>query len=54
MHDSGTIIKNIDELWDRVQEEWNKIPQEFIDSLYITMPQRIKDLIHAKGGYITW
>lgn len=53
VHDSGTIIKNIDELWDWVQVEWNKIPQEFIDSLYTTMPQPIKDLIRAKGGYIT-
>ena len=41
-------LKGILELWDRVEEEWNKIPcQNLIES----MPRHIEAVLKAKGGY---
>jgi DDE superfamily endonuclease len=43
--------KGIQELWERVQEEWEKIPKEECVNLINSMPRRIKAVLKAKGGH---
>jgi transposase len=43
--------KGILELWDRVEEEWNKIEPEVCQNLIESMPRRVEAVIKAKGGY---
>lgn len=43
--------KNQDELWEAIQEEWYAIPTEIIEHLYASLPQRMSDVIDAKGWY---
>jgi hypothetical protein len=43
--------KGILELWDRVEEEWNKIPPEVCQNLTESMPRSIEALLKAKGGH---
>ena len=42
---------NIDELWERVQDEWMKIPKQTCINLIESMPGRISAMLRAKGGY---
>jgi transposase len=42
--------KNLDELWVALQEEWEKIEVEFINSLVESMPNRVEAVLKAKGG----
>jgi transposase len=39
------------ELWERVEEEWNKIEAEVCQNLIESMPRRVAALLKAKGGY---
>ena len=41
----------IHELWERIQEEWEKIPAEECQKLIESMPRRIEAVIKVKGGY---
>lgn len=41
---------SIHDLWEYVQEEWEKIPLEHIQRLYESMPSRVQAVIKAKGG----
>ena len=41
----------IHELWDRIQEDWEKISVEECQKLIESMPRRIKAVLKAKGGY---
>jgi hypothetical protein len=41
----------MEELWRRIEEEWNKIPAEVCQKLIESMPRRIEAVIEAKGGY---
>ena len=43
--------KGVHELWERVVEEWNKIPPETCQNLIESMPRRIQAVIKAKGGH---
>ncbi len=43
--------KGMHELWERVETEWSKIPQEVCEGLVESMPQRIEEVLKAKGGY---
>jgi transposase len=43
--------KNIDELWELVLQEWEKIPADYIKSLYESMPSRVQAVLEAKGGH---
>lgn len=45
------LPRNQDELWDALQEEWYKIPMDFIAKLYDSMTDPIDALIKAKGGH---
>ncbi len=39
------------ELWDRVDNEWNKIPPQVCINLIESMPRHIGAVLKAKGGY---
>ena len=43
--------KGVHELWDRVAEEWNKIPPEVCQTLIESMPRRMEAVMKAKGGH---
>ena len=43
--------KSMLELWERVQEEWEKIPKETCLELIRSMPRRVAAVLKAKGGY---
>ncbi|KAI5892093.1 uncharacterized protein SCHCODRAFT_02468255, partial [Schizophyllum commune H4-8] len=40
-----------DEWWKAVQEEWKRIPQHYIDSLYDSIPRRLAAVCEAQGYY---
>jgi len=39
------------ELWERVEEEWNKIDAVVCQNLIESMPRRVEAVLKAKGGY---
>jgi RNAse (barnase) inhibitor barstar len=41
--------KNLDQLWDVLQEEWKKIGVDFINGLISSMPQRAEAVYRVKG-----
>src|SRR5271157_145686 len=43
--------KGVHELWERVQVEWNKIPEDVCFKLVRSMRRRVKAVDKAKGGY---
>lgn len=43
--------KGMLELWDRVEEQWNKIEAGVCQNLIESMPSRIEAVLEAKGGY---
>lgn len=46
--------QNIDEMWTAVNLAWEDIPQESIQKLISTMPNRMEAVIAAKGGSTRW
>ncbi|CAK5267780.1 unnamed protein product [Mycena citricolor] len=44
------LPSNVEQLWTALQEEWARIDEGYIESLYDSMPRRIRALIAAKGG----
>ena len=42
------------ELWERVQDQWNKIDKDVYLKLIESMPDRIRAVIKSKGGYIKY
>jgi len=44
----------IEELWDRVQQEWLLISKRTVLGLIDSMPRRIRAVIRAKGGHIKY
>jgi hypothetical protein len=42
---------SIDELWERVEAEWEKIPAQVCIDLIESMPRRVAAVLKAKGGY---
>ena len=45
------VPNGILQLWERVQEEWEKIELEVCQNLIESMPRRMEAVIRAKGGY---
>jgi len=43
--------KTMDDLWERVQEVWTKIPIDYIQKLYESMPRRMEEVVRNRGGY---
>jgi transposase len=46
--------ENPDELWELIKEEWNKIDQETIRKLYLSMTKRVHGVYNSKGGYVKY
>jgi RNAse (barnase) inhibitor barstar len=46
--------KDLDDLWDRVQDIWNMIPVEYLRGLYESMPKRMQSLYRNRGGRIAY
>ncbi len=49
-----TKPSNKGELWQRIEEQWEMFTADDCRSLIDTMPQRIRDVIKAKGGPTRW
>ena len=47
----GIRPRNIDELKAIIQLIWNYVPQDYIRRLYDSIPERLNQVIKAKGGY---
>ena len=47
-------IHTQDQLWDAIQKVWVEMDIEFIHTLINSMPERINDVINARGGYTRW
>ncbi|KAL1917119.1 uncharacterized protein VTP21DRAFT_4775 [Calcarisporiella thermophila] len=45
------LPKNKNELWERVEKEWESIDVEFVSKLYASMPERVRAVYSAKGGH---
>ena len=43
--------KGIGDLWERVTEIWNRIPVSVCTKLIQSMPDRVAEVLRAKGGY---
>ena len=43
-------LSNSTELWNVLQEEWNKISPEYVRNLYESLPRRVEAVYSAKGG----
>ncbi|GFW01499.1 transposable element Tcb1 transposase [Trichonephila clavipes] len=41
---------NLNELEARLQQIWNEMPQDIIQNLYASMPDRIASYIRSRGG----
>jgi transposase-like protein len=45
---------NVAQLADRIQHEWNSIPQETVQHLIQDMPQRLAECIDKRGGHTSY
>ncbi|KAL1914101.1 uncharacterized protein VTP21DRAFT_1502 [Calcarisporiella thermophila] len=43
------LPKNKDELWERIEKEWESIDVEFVSKLYASMPERVRAWHICKG-----
>jgi hypothetical protein len=43
--------REILELWERIEGEWNKIDAKVCQNLIESMPRRVAAVLKAKGGY---
>jgi len=41
-------------LWEQIQTVWNEIPQDFCAKLITSMPERVQDVIKARGFNTRW
>ena len=44
------LPQNLDELWEALKEEWENIDQGYIDSLYASLLNQVRELLKANGG----
>ena len=49
-----TRVHSQDQLWEAIQKIWVEMDDEFLTTLINSMPDRIEDVIKAKGGYTRW
>ena len=42
---------SMEQLWKRVEKEWNEIPAQVCQGLIVSMPRRINEVVKAEGGY---
>ena len=43
--------KGMEELWQRVEKEWDAIPASECQKLIESMPRRVAAVLKARGGY---
>ncbi|KAH9921054.1 uncharacterized protein B0H18DRAFT_880556, partial [Fomitopsis serialis] len=41
---------SVDQLWEVLQEEWSRISLGVVQKLYVSMPNRVAELMSAWGG----
>ena len=46
-----TPPSGLQELWERCEKEWERIPKEVCQNLIESMPRRVEAVLKAKGGY---
>src|SRR6201991_4608073 len=51
LHKYPVPPSSLHQLWDRLVEQWNKIPTEVCQNLIKSMPRRCRAVINAKGGH---
>ena len=51
---NGRQFQNAQQLSDAVVHSWYRMPQEQLDNLIVTMPNRIFEVIEAHGGATTY
>ena len=44
-------VRGVQELWERVKEQWDRIVKEECHKLIESMPNRVEAVYNAKGGY---
>jgi hypothetical protein len=54
LNEYETEPNGIQELWERVEKEWNAIPTQICLDLIESMPRRIAAVSKARGGYTTY
>jgi transposase len=47
-------IKNISQMKEALQAEWDKIPESKFNELVASMPDRIQAVLQAHGGHTRW
>jgi len=47
-------VHNQEQLWEAIQDIWVEIDDDYLTRLIESMPERINDVINAKGGYTRW
>jgi transposase len=47
-------ITSKDDLWEKLQDVWKGVELDFCVKLIETMPERVRDVLKAKGGYTRW
>lgn len=50
----STRIENANDLWEELQDIWNTIDPDVCIKLIETMPDRVRDVLKAHGGYTRW
>lgn len=51
LHSYPTPPSSLHQIWERLAEEWNKIPPETCQNLIMSMPRRLQAVIKQKGGH---
>lgn len=46
----GFVFEDEGELWEELQNQWNRITPDWIQGLYQSLPSRIEAIINAEGG----
>ena len=46
----GKRFTSIDELWNELQIQWNTIPLSYLETLFISMPHRVNQIVRHNGG----
>lgn len=54
LHKSQDKTSSKEGLWIKLEEIWNNIEVQFCTKLIETMPDRVRDVYKAKGGYTRW
>ena len=50
LHSDANNINSVAELKDAIRAIWEKLPVEYIKSLYKTIPRRIRTVLRANGN----